>query len=306
MRTLGPALALLAGAGCGAAMRGPDTCTEIHFETTYALARWSGWPPADAAAIAAADAWTDEHPETTSVATERRVAGGLVNPLTIPRIVTCAIGDLAEGETLRRAIGRRVAEATAWAVPELGLRLHFPAAGIHSPVGPAFLVNPATGELDYGNAEARRVLEQAFLDLETRDEDAAATLALLGMGLHTLQDSFKHCGFDGAMGHIGARPDPDAAAQDLGLALRSADAVLHSLRYARRLAAGHSSKPPPAWKEDLRDVLSDVSKDRWPAFFRAHFDEAPPDRDEILVRWRRDGGLEAFDRAVSCARELFR
>jgi hypothetical protein len=34
MRLWGPTLALLAGAGCAAAMRGPDTCTEIHFETT--------------------------------------------------------------------------------------------------------------------------------------------------------------------------------------------------------------------------------------------------------------------------------
>jgi hypothetical protein len=307
MKALTAVLALGVTAGCSGVLRGPDACTEIHFETTYALARWAGWPPEDAAAIAAADAWTDQHGDTTSVATERRVLGGLVNPLTIPRVLTSALGDmLMEGEPPRRAFGRRVAEATAWTVPDLGLRLHFPARSIHAPVTPAFFVNPTTGDLEYGNADARRVLEQAFLDLETRDEDGAATLALLGMGLHTLQDSFKHCGFDGAAGHIGACPDPDTAGSDLGLALRSADATLHSLRYARRLAAGRSASPPPAWKEQLRLVLADGSPDRWTRFFRLRFGEPIPDRDALVERWRTGGGDEAFARAVARARELFR
>lgn len=307
MKVWTAAVLLCASVGCSSAMRGQDTCTEIHFETTYALARWAGWTPDEAVAIAAADAWTDQHGDTTSVATERRFGAALVNPLTIPRVVTAVLGDmLMEGEPPGRAVGRRVAEATAWGVSTFALRLHFPADGIHSPVTPAFFVNPATGDLEYGNAVARRVLEQAFVNLETHDDDVAATLALLGMGLHTLQDSFKHCGFDGAMGHIGARPDPDVATGDLALTLRSAQATLQSLRYAHRLATGRTENPSAEWKADLVRVLTSTSAGRWPEFFKMRFGESLPDRDRLLELWRTGGGDEAFDRAVAQARELLR
>jgi hypothetical protein len=202
-----------------------------------------------------------------------------------------------------------VAEATAWAVPELGLRLHFPERGIHAAVRPAFVVDPRSGEIDYGTAEGRRVLERAFLDLQTRDEDAEATLALLGIGLHAVQDSIKHRGFTPAQGHIGARPDPDALGERPELAMESAVVTLNALRYARRLAAGSSPRPPASWKEAFRPLLTGGdggSEGRWTEFVRSRFGDPYPGRSALMERWRSGPGAEAFDRALDRAREVLR
>lgn len=284
---------LAATVGCAGAMRGPDTCAEIHFDTTYVLARWAGWSDREALAISAADFWTDKHGETNSVATEWRVLGGIVNPGTIPWVLCFGFGDLVvSGDSPSRAFGRRVAESTAWAVPALGHRLHFPAGGPSSTVAPAFFVNPASGEIEYGNAEARRVLERAFLDLQTHDEDLDAVLALLGIGLHTLQDSFKHQGYESRRGHIGADPDPDQACCDLNRTLTCAEATLNSLRYARRLAVGRSSAPPSGWKQMLRARFSGAQS-------RIEM----PDREALVERWLQGRGEDAFDRALDRVRE---
>ncbi|HEV3027215.1 MAG TPA: DUF6765 family protein [Planctomycetota bacterium] len=305
MRIVLPALAALALTGCAGAFRGPDTCTEIHFDATYVLARWAGWSPEEALTIAAADAWTDQHADTTSVATERRLVAGLVNPATLPWILCRGTIDLAaEGEEPFRAYGRRMAEATAWAVPSTGLRLHFPAVGLRSPVLPAFYLNPVSGEIEYGNAEARRVLERAFLDLECHDEDVEGTLALLGIGLHTLQDSIKHSGYNAAQGHIGAHPDPDSACCNLGAAMLSMEVTLNSLRYGRRLVRGRSSPPPPGWKDRILRILTgpaptvEAAERRWMQFACEQFSEEAPGRTELLERWKAAGGEEVFTRAL--------
>lgn len=304
-----PVLAILAAAGCSGTLRGPDTCAEIHFDTTYVLARWAGWSDQEALTISAADFWTDKHGETNSVATEWRLLGGVVNPVTIPWVLCFGIGDMiVVGETPGRAFGRRAAESTAWAVPALGQRLHFPAATSRNPVAPAFFVNSGTGEVEYGNAEARRVLEWAFLELQSHDEDRDAVLSLLGIGLHTLQDSFKHCGYTASQGHIGARPDPDEACCNVDLTLACAQMTLNSLRYARRLATGRSAAPPAGWKEALRRhyARSESSCDGWSEFVRTQFGDDLPERDGRLERWRRSGGEEAFDRSLERVRDALR
>jgi hypothetical protein len=313
MRTILPVLTALAVTGCAGTFRGPDTCTEIHFDATYVLARWAGWSAEEALTIAAADAWTDQHPDTTSVATERRLLAGLVNPLTIPWVLCSGTADLiAEGEAPSRAYGRRVAEATAWAVPSTGHQLHFPAVGLRSPVMPAFFINPVSGEIEYGNAEARRVLERAFLDLQSHDEDLDATLALLGIGLHTLQDSIKHSGYTACQGHIGAQPDPDRACSNSGAAVLSAEVTLNSLRYARRLVAGSSGRPPQGWRESIRRVFSDhaatveAAEQRWAQYVRDEFKEETPGRYGLLARWQEAGGEAAFVRALLRVEETLR
>ncbi|HLY76062.1 MAG TPA: DUF6765 family protein, partial [Planctomycetota bacterium] len=253
MRIMLPALTALVVTGCAGAFRGPDTCTEIHFDATYVLARWAGWTPKEALTIAAANAWTDQHADTTSVATERRIVAGIVNPATLPWVLCRGTVDLmAEGAEPARAYGRRIAEVTAWAVPSTGHRLHFPAVGLQSPVLPAFYLNPVSGEIEYGSALARRVLERAFLDLQSHDEDVEGTLALLGIGLHTLQDSIKHSGYSAAQGHIGSYPDPDSACCNIGATMLSMEVTLNSLRYARRLVAGASAQAPPGWRDLVR------------------------------------------------------
>jgi hypothetical protein len=296
---------LAATVGCAGAMRGPDTCADIHFDTTYVLARWAGWSEREALCISAANFWTDKHGETNSVATEWRLLGGVVNPGTIPWVLCFGVGDMIVGETPGRAFGRRVAESTAWTVPSLGHRLHFPTADPREPVTPAFFVNAASGEIEYGNAEARRALERAFLELEAHDEDREAILAFLGIGLHTLQDSFKHCGYTASQGHIGARPDPDQACCNLERTLACAEVTLHSLRYARRLATGRSSAPPPEWKDLLRRHFSEGSGG-WIAFVRSQFPEEYAERDILLDRWRLERGEEAFDRALERVRDALR
>jgi hypothetical protein len=313
MRLILPILSALALTGCAGAFRGPDTCMEIHFDATYALARWAGWSAEEALAIASADAWTDLHPDTTSVATERRLVAGLVNPLTMPYVLCAGTADLlAEGEGPGRAYGRRVAEATAWAVPATGHRLHFPAVGLRSPVLPAFYLNPVSGEIEYGNAEARRVLERAFLDLQSHDEDVDATLALLGIGLHTLQDSIKHSGYTASQGHIGAEPNPDSPCCDASAAILSAEVTLNSLRYARRLVTGTSGRPPQKWREMIRRVFHDHAPSvedaerRWAEFVREQFQEDSPGRSGLLVRWKESGGEDPFGRALLKVEEMLR
>jgi len=305
MRHILPILAALATTGCAGAFRGPDTCTEIHFDATYVLARWAGWSPEEALIIAAANAWTDQHADTTSVAAERRFVAGVVNPVTLPWMLCRGTIDwVAEGEEPPRAYGRRMAEATAWAVPSTGHRLHFPAVGLRSPVLPAFYLNPVSGEIEYGNAEARRVLERAFLDLQSHDEDLPGTLALLGIGLHTLQDSIKHSGYAAAQGHIGAHPDPDSPSSNVGAAMLSMEVTLNSLRYGRRLVSGSSSPAPSGWKEKVRRILAveaptvEAAERRWAAFVREQFHEEAPGRYGLLERWKNAGGEEVFARAL--------
>jgi hypothetical protein len=313
MKLISILLVLAATVGCAGAMRGPDTCADIHFDTTYVLARWAGWTEPEALSISAANFWTDKHGETNSVATEWRLLGGVVNPVTIPWVLCFGLGDMiVVGEAPGRAIGRPIAESTAWAVPSLGHRLHFPARDPGEPVTPAFFVNAGSGEIEYGNAEARRALEGAFLELQAHDEDREAILAYLGIGLHTLQDSFKHCGYTAQQGHIGARPDPDQACCNIDRTIACAEVTLNSLRYARRLATGRSSAPPPGWKEALRRHLSSVASpdptvDRgWISFVRAQFRDDYADREVLLERWRRARGEEAFDRALERVRDALR
>jgi hypothetical protein len=294
MRGILPVLAL-AAVGCAPLLRGPDTCAEIHFDATYVLARWAGWPPDEALAIAAADFWTDQHGATSSVATERRIVAGLVNPAAIPGILCSGLGDIVVGgESPRRAFGRRAAEATAWAVPELGHRLHFPASDLRERVSPAFTVDPESGEIEYGSGESRRVLERAFAAFQTHEEDAPAALALLGIGLHTLQDSFKHCGFNAAHGHVGCDPDPDHACGDLDRSVLIAELTLNCLRYARRLSAGASTPPPAGWKDKLRVAFAEGSG------------LVAEGREELLGRWRLARGEEAFERALEPVRDAMR
>lgn len=293
MRRILPILAAALTAGCAGAMRGPDTCAEIHFDSTYVLARWAGWSDSEALTIASSNFWTDKHGETNSVATEWRLLGAAANPATIPWVLCSGVADMiAEGESPSRAFGRRVAETTAWAVPSLGHNLHFPAVGLHSPTLPAFYINPVSGEIEYGNAEARRVLERAFLQFLSHDEDLPASLALLGIGLHSLQDSFKHSGYTAARGHIGANPDPDQACCDLKVTILSAEVTLNSLRYARKVLTGSSGSPPKGWKDILRRTFSTPGRSLLDA-----------SRAELLERWRREQGEEAFERALERVKE---
>jgi hypothetical protein len=299
-------------AGCATVLRGGDADREVHLHLTYFMARAAGFDEREARDIAAADCYTDEHPETNSVATERRVLGGLVNPVTIPRIVVGSVADCAFGaETPKRGFGRRTAEATAWALSPLAHRLHFPALGMYERVEPAFVTDARTGEIYYNNREAIAVLEQAFRALETRDPDAPRALALLGIGLHTLQDSYKHRGFCGALGHIGVSPDPDDISRDLGMALEIAEATLHSLRYARGLLKGGAPPLRADWKgaverlyaAPLRDGES--RQDRWTALIRGGFGDDYGAWEEWRGRWMDEGG-GAFDRALDRVRAILR
>ena len=183
-----------------------------------------------------------------------------------------------------------------------GPSLHVPAVGLQTPVMPAFYFNPLSGEIEYGNAEARRVLERPFLYMLSHDEDLEANLALLGIGLHTLQDSFKHCGYSAARGHIGADPDPDHACCNLDTTLLSAEMTLNSLRYARRLVTGSSATPPKDWKKRLRAAFT-AGEGRWARFVGDQFRQDYPSLDRQVERWKQAGGEEAFDRAVDRAKE---
>jgi hypothetical protein len=130
------------------------------------------------------------------------------------------------------------------------------------------------------------------------------TLALLGIGLHTLQDSIKHSGYNAAQGHIGAHPDPDSACCNLGAAMLSMEVTLNSLRYGRRLVRGRSSPPPPGWKDRILRILTgpaptvEAAERRWMQFACEQFSEEAPGRTELLERWKAAGGEEVFTRAL--------
>jgi len=55
MKFISILLVLATTVGCAGAMRGPDTCADIHFDTTYVLARWAGWSPRESLCISAAN-----------------------------------------------------------------------------------------------------------------------------------------------------------------------------------------------------------------------------------------------------------
>jgi hypothetical protein len=298
-----PVLLALAAGGCSAALRGPDTDADIHLHATYYLARSAGFGPESSLKISAANCFTDIHPDTTSVATERRLAGGFANPISLPRILAFGFADWVSGESFARSIGGRTAETTAWVLSPLALRLHFPARDLHDAVKPAFSRDPATGEVFYNNRESIAVLELAFLALDTRDPDLERTLALLGIGLHTMQDSLKHAGFTPALGHIGAHPDPDDLSLNPDLAIEIAEATLHSLLHARRNLHGSAPVLGETWKTALRKVYEtplgegESFESRWIALIRATFgDDYGPwaaTRDAWGV-----SGEHAFERAI--------
>jgi hypothetical protein len=296
------------GVGCASTLRGPDTDHDVHFHLTYFLARTAGFDAARSLAIAGANSFTDEHPETTSVGTERRVLGGLVNPVTIPRIMLFASGDLfLSGESLKRCFGRRTAEATAWTLSPLAYRLHFPAADMYAKVRPAFVHDPKTGELTYNNGEAVEVLERAFRALETRDPDEARALALLGIGLHTLQDSYKHRDYCAAQGHIGAAPDPDDVSWDVPTALRIAESTYCSLAHTRRLLGIQEPIGRLDWKGAIERLYSEPLgaeeqwRDRWIGLIRATFGDVLRGWEQLRDPWRMENAA-AFERALEGVR----
>ncbi len=310
-RMLTVLLALAAG-GCSATLRGPDTDADIHLHATYYLARAAGFEPEASLKIAAADCFTDVHPDTTSVATERRLAGGLANPISIPHILFFGGADWVSGsEPLARAMGGRTAEITSWVLSPLGTRLHFPARGLHDAVKPAFARDPVTGEIFYNNRDAMAVLERAFLALDTRDPDVDRTLALLGVGLHTMQDSLKHAGFTPARGHIGADPDPDDLSLNVDLGLEIAEATLYSLLHARRMLRGRAEVPGDQWRAALRRVYEtplaggETRDARWIALIRATYGDDYGPWPATREAWGASGE-QAFERAIARIRGIWR
>jgi hypothetical protein len=310
-RTGAMAFVLMSALGCTSVLRGGDSDRDVHLHLTYFMARVAGFSPGEARDIAAADCYTDEHPETNSVGTERRIVGGLVNPATIPIILARGTGDSTlGGEPPQRGYGQRAAETTAWMLSPLAHRLHFPALGMYEKVEPAFLTDPRTGEVYYNNRPAVAVLEQAFRALETHDEDAGRTRALLGIGLHTLQDSYKHRGYCAALGHIGVWPDVDDISRDLGMAREIAKATLDSLRYARQWVYGGGLGEAREWKEAFDRLYAtplgprETRQDRWRALTLKTFGDDYGRWEELRDEWLRgEGG--AFDRAVDRARAAF-
>ena len=314
MNTKAMAAALAAAcvaAGCSSALRGGDADMDVHLHSTYFLARSAGFEPAEAVEIAAADYYTDEHPETTSVGTERRIVGGLLNPVTAPRILLTGLAGWAlGGEGLKRSFGSRTAEATAWTLGPDAIRLHFPARGVHEQVAPAFAKDPVSGELYYRNGDAVAVLERAFRALETRDPDLPRALALLGIGLHTLQDSYKHAGYDGTRGHVGADPNPDDVSLQPKLALEIAEATFHSLVHARRLLGCGGSASAPPWEERLKQIYTDshgegTDRDaRWARAIRDAFGDDYRAWEQTRAGWLAAGGGDAFGRALGRIRRI--
>jgi hypothetical protein len=310
-RPLAILLALAAG-GCSGTFRGFDTDADIHLHATYYLARTAGFEPETSLKIAAANCFTDFHPDTTSVATERRLAGGLANPISIPHILLFGCADWVSGrESLARGMAGRTAEITSWVLSPLGTRLHFPARELHDAVKPAFARDPATGEILYNNRDSMAVLERAFVALDTRDPDVERTLALLGVGLHTMQDSLKHAGFSPARGHIGADPDPDDLSLDVDLCLEIAEATLHSLLHARRILRGRAEVPGEGWKAIVRAAYEtplgagESRESRWIALIRATFGDDYGPWAATRGAWGAPGE-EAFERAIERIRGIWR
>lgn len=302
-------IAAICGTGCSTMLRGDDSDRDVHLHLTYLMARKAGFSEAESRAIASGNCHTDYHPETNSVGTERRVIGGLINPLTVPRIIGIGLIDWGwGGETAVRAFAGQTAGATAWALRPLAHRLHFPSPGLYQKTVPAFRTHPETGEMYYNNREAMIVLEQAFRALETRDPDVPRALALLGIGLHTLQDSYKHQGYCGAFGHIGVFPDPDDISRDPGMALEIAEATLNSLRHARRLLHGTGIRIAEGWREEFQRIYTvplrggERRQDRWIGLIRETLGDSYGGWDDTRERWLADGGGEAFERALDRVR----
>ncbi len=209
---------------------------------------------------------------------------------------------------MKRAILSRIGDSTKGAISPLAHRLHFPATGIYEKTEPAFVRDPGSGEIYYNNREAVIVLEHAFRALEMHDPDPSRALALLGIGLHTVQDSYKHRGFCAALGHAGAYPDADDISRDLGMALEIAEATLNSLRYARRVMNGSSTEVPQGWKRAFERMYArplqdgETRRDRWVAWIRSAFGDEFPGWEETRERWQTEGGDESFERALELLR----
>jgi hypothetical protein len=290
--------------GCAAAFRGGDQDLAVHLGTTYAMARAAGFDPEDARKIAAANYHTDVHPETSSVATERRLVAGVANPLVLPSVFFSALFDTVTGrETPIRALGANAAAFTSWNLSPLALKLHFPARSIDDPTAPAFTKDPRGEWLYTRQRDALIVLEQAFFAIELRDPDEGRTLALLGIALHVVQDSYKHASYSGARGHIGVHPTPDDLASDPGMALEIGEATFLCLRHARARMDPRPLPPPADWKAIFRVAPGEAD---WRLALRSAFGEDPGSWSELRSRWSEAGGEEDFERALEKIRRVLR
>lgn len=303
--------AVAANAGCAGAWRGGASDRSTHVSLTYVLARAAGHSPRDAVLIAGANEETDFHPDTSSVVTERRLVGGLAHPAVLPMICFSAVAAWAGGEPPVRALAAGTARHTAWTLSPLALKLHFPAATTDAPTRPAF-AREGLDALYLLNRDAVAVLDQAFLSLELRDEDVGRSLALLGIGLHVLQDSYKHAGYDGTRGHIGVDPDPDDISRDPALAAEIAESTYLALRHAFRRMHPGVPAPDGGWgvlAESVYGATADRAlsvEERWLAALRARFGDPLESWDDLRDRWRAADGPDAFERALVKVRRVVR
>lgn len=318
-RTLLPALLVLPAvatgllSGCTSALRGGDEDLSVHLEMTYGMARAAGFDADDAAKIAASDYYTDEHPETNSVATERRLVAGIAHPLVLPSVFFSAVFDWTTGrETPCRALGANLAAYTAWSLSTLAHKLHFPAESIHDPTSPAFGKDVRGEALYVRNHDAVTLLEQAFLSIEVHDQDRGRTLALLGIALHVLQDSYKHASYSATRGHIGVHPTPDDLRGDPALACEIAEATFLSLRHARLRMEPANRAPAADWQTILRDVFDPSrgepsdGEGRWRSVLRSIFGDAPEPWPALRSSWQASGGEDDFERALEKVKRLLR
>jgi hypothetical protein len=299
--------------GCGSVLRGGDDDLSVHFHLTYSMARSAGFDQDESLKIAASDYFTDEHPRTSSVATERRLVAGIANPLVIPGILFSAVYDVTfAGERPARAFGARTAEFTSWGLSSTALKLHFPAHRIYDQTRPVFGKDLRSGELYLSNREAVELLEAAFRNIETKDEDLERTLALLGIALHTLQDSYKHVSYCGAQGHIGANPSPDSISGDLPMLIEIAEATFASLRHAYRRIHDAPHRAPGDWRAVVRHVYESPSEpeagseDRWTRVIAEIHGDTLGTWDELRRRWIQVEGDQAFERALEKVERILR
>lgn len=307
--------AILAGAtavSCSSAtMRGHADDMKTHLHDTYIQARLAGFGPERARHIAASNYYADEHPETTSVGMEKRVLYGALTPLSAPTILLSGLTDWTIGrKPFSRAFGSRTAEVTSWAITPMAHKLHFPAPGVHDKVEPAFVKDRQTGQLHYNNPEALALIERAYEALQARDGDTERALGLLGIGLHTMQDSYKHASYCAARGHIGMHPNPDDTSDDLDLTLEISEATFSCLRYAYELLHGKRVSSRKDWETAVRRVYGSPLREgetwdhRWICTIRETFGDAYGPWSETRSVWLRTDGDEAFARALETVREV--
>ncbi|MBI4355471.1 MAG: hypothetical protein HY597_03335 [Candidatus Omnitrophica bacterium] len=274
---------------------------DFHYYAVYYFARKAGFSAATAFLIASSSQYVDEHSQTEPAQL-------------LDRSVGCAAGCMATaflGVSGAIVFPPDYKADQPMFVSDLVTTSHFP-------------LSPDSGVVEPDNAAANARIVKALKDIRDSHKDSRKIINL-GIGLHTLMDSYSHEGFD-ETGHypvpdlpvefdvtipeihvsLKSVDNPSACEESREKAFRAATRLLEVLGEAVDTCGGESKS---LTEDDVKEVLNEIygkkwstswRSDRWWRRLKKEFPKDPPE----YLDWERakpkyeEGYLQGFEAEI--------